>query len=52
MDYGKFIDKLNELQKDGLVDVASKYDIMDWAQELSVTSFEKGLKAGKDIYKG
>ena len=52
MDYGKFIDKLNELQKDGLVDVASKYDIMDWAQELSVSSFEKGLKAGKDIYKG
>jgi len=52
MDYSKFIDKLNELQKDGVLDVGVKYDIMDMAQELSVESFERGLKAGMDIYKG
>ncbi len=52
MDYGKFIDKLNEIQKDGVLDVEIKYDIMDMAQELSVESFERGMKVGMDIYKG
>lgn len=50
MTFKQFIDKLNELHDKGLIDMGAKYDIMDWGQELSVESFEKGLEAGKDIY--
>ena len=51
MNYGQFIDKLNELHDKGLIDVEAKYDVMDWGQELSCTSFERGLKDGMDICK-
>jgi len=51
MNYGQFIEKLNELHDKGLIDVAAKYDVMDWGQELSVNSFERGLKDGMDICK-
>ncbi len=51
MDYGKFIDKLNELEDKGLIDVATRYDVMEWGQELSCTSFNRGLKDGMDICK-
>lgn len=51
MTFKQFIEKVNELQSKGLIDIEAKFDLMDLGQELSVGSFERGLQAGKDIYK-
>jgi len=51
MNYEKFIEKLNELQDKGLLDVATKYDIFDLGQALHQEGFERGLKIGREVEK-
>jgi len=51
MNYGQFIEKLVQLQKDGAIDMSARYELMNIGQELSQNSFERGLKEGMDIYK-
>ena len=51
MNYGQFIDKLVQLEKDGVIDMSARYELMSIGQELSQTSFERGLNQGMDIYK-
>ena len=51
MNYSQFIDKLVQMQKDGLMDTSACYELMSIGQELSQTSFERGLEQGMDILK-
>lgn len=51
MNYAQFIEKLAQLQKDGAIDMSARYKLMSIGQELSQTSFERGLNEGMDIYK-
>ena len=51
MNYGQFIEKLIQLEKDGVIDMSARYELMSIGQELSQTSFERGLKGGMDFYK-
>ena len=51
MNYAQFIEKLAQLQKDGVIDMGARYELMSIGQELSQNSFERGLNEGMDIYK-
>ena len=51
MSYAQFIDKLVQLEKDGVIDMSARYELMSIGQELSQTSFERGLNQGMDICK-
>ena len=50
--YQEFMNKLNELQDKGLLDVAIKYEIFDLGQALHQEGFERGIKIGREIEKG
>ena len=49
MKYEQFIDKLVQMQKDGLIDMSARYELMSIGQELSQTSFERGVDKGQEI---
>ena len=51
MNYAQFIDKLVQLENDGAIDMSARYELMSIGQELSQTSFERGLGEGMDICK-
>ena len=51
MDYKKFIKTLLQMEKDGKIDMSTRYELMDMGLSLATDRYSKGLDRGVEISK-